>query len=119
MSFIRESLERFLECLNPSTNKGFILHLHLNGISLPDFQEKVAEIKKLFEILQKNKKCQLLYTHDPFSFFVYFPENSKDEISASLVKTQFTLGSSLNSNLNDHNSFYKLYQPYHWFLFRY
>ena len=74
--------------------KGFILQLRLNDLNLPNVSENMSEVKKLFQMAQKSKKCQLLYSFESNVFFIYFPENNQDEIKALLMKIQFVLGVS-------------------------
>ena len=73
MTFLQESLARFLQNLTPSMEKGFILQLRLNDLNLPNVSENISEVKKLFQTAQKSKKCQLLYSFESNVFFIYFP----------------------------------------------
>ena len=109
MTLLQDSLVRFLENLTPSMEKGFILQLRLSILNLPNLSESISEVKKLFQVAQKSKKCQLLYSFEPNVFFIYFPESNQDEIKALLMKVQFILGTSLNSDLHNKNSYYRLY----------
>ena len=109
MTLLQESLARFLDALTPSMEKGFILQLRLNNLNQPKLSENISEVKKLFQVAQKSKKCQLLYNFEPNTFFIYFPENNQDEITALLMKIQFALGVSLNADLHNKNSYYQLY----------
>ena len=104
------SLKRFLDNLTPTMAKGSVLQLHLNKFFEHADENKQNELQKMLSVAEKEKKCQILHSFDNNCVFLYFSENYQDDILALLIKIQFSLGVSFDTNFKQTSNFYTLYR---------